>query len=193
MKITTSLILDSFSQVSFTENEKKLIVEKFKTVYLKKGEIVIKPNCIVKHQYYVYSGCLRAFHIDKSAKEHTMQFATKDWWISDFTALFTSSKSIMTIEVLQDAVLFKVSKKDIEELYSKIPKLESLFRKKLEKAYASFQKRILANLSKTAQERYSSFVKNYPDFEKNIKNYHIASFLGITSESLSRIRKTLKE
>ena len=97
----------------------------------------------------------------------------------------------MNIEVLKDATLYKLSHSDKEYLYAQIPKIESFFRKKLERAFAAFQKRILRNLSQSASERYVSFITNYPDIEKNVKNYHIASYLGITTESLSRIRKEL--
>ena len=111
--------------------------------------------------------------------------------MSDYTAYFSASKATMTIEVIQDATIYKLCLKDKESLYRKIPKIETFFRIKLERAFAAFQKRILLNISQTAKERYSSFVKTYPNIEKNVKNYHIASYLGITTESLSRIRKGL--
>lgn len=180
-----------FNGISFSKKEEKFIEKKFRKIQLKKREVLIKTNQHVLHQYYVESGCLRAYYIDNLGKEHTIQFAVKDWWISDFTALFTSSLSIMTIEVIQDSVLFEISKKEMETLFETFPKLESYFRKKLEIAYASFQKRILANLSESAQDRYISFINTYPNIERCVKNYHIASYLGITSESLSRIRKKL--
>jgi CRP-like cAMP-binding protein len=98
----------------------------------------------------------------------------------------------MTIEVIQDAVLYRISKEHKEALYQQIPKIEHFFRLKLEKAFASFQKRILSNLSLNASERYLNFINTYPNIEKSIKNYHIASYLGITTESLSRIRKEIR-
>jgi CRP-like cAMP-binding protein len=97
----------------------------------------------------------------------------------------------MNLEVLNDASLYQFSLKDRAYLFTKIPKLETFIRKKLENSYAAFQKRILATLSQTATERYLSFIKTHPNIEKRVKNYHIASYLGITTESLSRIRKEL--
>jgi len=97
----------------------------------------------------------------------------------------------MTIECIQDANLYEISKKDIDILFLKVPKLETFFRKKMEKAFSSFQKRILSSLSQSAKERYVTFIRTYPNIEKTVKNYHIASYLGITTESLSRIRKEL--
>ncbi len=90
-----------------------------------------------------------------------------------------------------EILTLNLSNKDKEYLYSKIPKIESFFRKKLERAFAAFQKRILSNLSQSATQRCISFINKYPNIEQLIKNYHIASYLGITTESLSRIRKDL--
>ena len=152
---------------------------------------MLNAGDVVNEQYYIQSGCLRSYQIDPHGKEHTVQFGIKDWWISDYTAFFTSEKSIMTIEVIQDATLYRITDKDKEFLYKEIPKIDRFFRIKLERAFATFQKRILASLSQTAAERYLNFIKTHPNIEKNIKNYHIASYLGVTTESLSRIRKEL--
>ena len=95
----------------------------------------------------------------------------------------------MNIECIQNAELFQISKDSMESLFLEIPQLETFFRKKMERAFASFQKRILASLAQPARERYLSFVTTYPNIEQSVKNYHIASYLGITTESLSRIRK----
>lgn len=190
MEKNISIAEEIFKSYTLSESEIRLINSKFKKIELKKGDILIKPNTIIQHQYYTYSGCLRSYFVQKSGKESTIQFAIKDWWISDYTALFTNQKSVLNIECLQDAMLYKVSEKDMEEVFEKIPKVESFFRKKLEKAFAGFQKRILEYLSLSATERYQKFKENYAEIEKHIKNYHIASFLGITTESLSRIRKS---
>lgn len=191
MKTDNSKIKEIFKDLIFSEAEIKVIESVFHKASYKKGSILLNANDIVDTQYYIYSGCLRSYHIDAHGKEHTVQFGISDWWISDYTAFFSTSKSIMTIEVLQDAILYKLSKEDKEFLYKKIPQIESFFRKKLERAYAAFQKRILANLSQTATERYINFIKGYPNIEQSVKNYHIASYLGIATESLSRIRKDL--
>jgi CRP-like cAMP-binding protein len=182
-----------FKDLSLSEKERIRIENKFEQLNLKKGELLLKANDIVNHQYYVGNGCLRTFFMDKHAKEHTLQFAIKDWWISDYTSYFTNTKSILSIECIQHATIYKISKENIENLYLEIPKLETFFRKKLEGAFASFQKRILSSLSQSAKERYASFTQTYPNIEQQVKNYHIASYLGITTESLSRIRKEIAQ
>jgi CRP-like cAMP-binding protein len=184
-----SIALEIFKDFSFSEEEIQFINTKFKKIELSKGMTLLKPNIAVEHQYYTYSGCLRSYFVHKSGKENTMQFAVNDWWISDYTSFFSSEKSIMSIECIQDAVIYRISKSDLEELYREIPKVESFFRVKLERAFAGFQRRILEYLTLSARERYVKFVDNYPKIVACIRNYHIASYLGITTESLSRIRK----
>lgn len=193
MKSDNSKIKEIFKDLSFSDEEIKIIESVFHKVSFKKGDIVLKSDDSVDFQYYILQGCLRTYHIDLHGKEHTVQFGIKDWWISDYTAFFSTSKAIMNIEVIQDTILYRISRADKEQLYAQIPKIESFFRKKLERAFAAFQKRILSNLSQTAKERYLNFIQTYPNIEKSVKNYHIASYLGITTESLSRIRKELSQ
>jgi CRP-like cAMP-binding protein len=177
--------------LSFTNEEINFIGRKYEKATFKKGEIVLRANEKVDHQFFVFDGCLRTYLISKTGKEHTIQFAIKGWWISDYIGYFSEKKSILFIECIEDATLFKISRDDVEEIYTKIPKVEHFIRKKLERSFVSFQKRILANLSQSAKERYLSFTKDYPNIEQYLKNYHIASYLGITTESLSRIRKEI--
>mgnify|MGYP005989668543 FL=1 len=191
MKNEESIVFKIFKEASFTKKEIDFIERIFQKITLKKGDVLLKPNNLVNNQYYISEGCLRAYFVEKTGKEHTVQFAIKDWWISDYTAYFTSEKSIMSIECIQDATIYEVTKENMERLYATIPKLETFFRLKLEKAFASFQKRILGYLSKSATERYKIFREKYPNIEQSVKNYHIASYLGITTESLSRIRKII--
>ena len=193
MSLNTSILSNIFKDVSFSSDEKKSIESKLEKLTLKKGTTILKAGDLVTNQYYVFDGCLRTYFIDNSGKEHTLQFAINDWWISDYTAFFTSTKAIMHIETIQNATLYKISKENMEILYKEIPQLETFFRKKMERAFTSFQKRILASLSQSAKERYLSFITTYPNIEQNVKNFHIASYLGITTESLSRIRKEIAQ
>ena len=186
-----SKIKTIFKELDFTNDELKLIESVFHKEIIKKGEILIHPGDTVDVQYYILDGCLRAFHLDNQGKEYTLQFGIADWWMSDFTAFFSEDKAILTVEAITDSIIYRINKKDKEYLCSQIPKIDRFFRIKLERAFAAFQKRILTGISKTAKERYLDFMATYPKIETYLKNYHIASYLGITTESLSRIRKEL--
>ena len=188
----SNIIIETiFKAIDFTADEVKQISSVFNKINVKKGEVLYGPNDIVDTQYYIIKGCLRTFYLDNQGKEYTVQFGVSDWWISDYTAYFASERAKMTVEAIQDSTLYKISRKDQEKLFVEIPSIERFFREKLERAFAAFQKRIIAGLSQPAKERYIQFIKTYPNIEKSVKNYHIASYLGITTESLSRIRKEL--
>ena len=184
-------ILATFKGINLTNQELKYLSSIFKKETFDKGALILNTNEQVQHQYYVLVGCLRTFFVDNLGKEHTVQFAVKDWWISDYISYFLEEESILTIECIKDATLLRVDKKDLEEAFDKIPRLERFIRKKVERFMAKSQKRTLAALYQTAKERYINFAKSYPDIEQDVKNYHIASYLGITTQSLSRIRKEM--
>jgi len=187
-----SILEEVFEEAAFTAAELSTLGACFKRVELKKGEVLLRQGETVLYTHFVYSGCLRTFFIDGAGKEHTLQFAIKDWWISDYTAFFVAGKALMTIECIQDATIYKLARKNMEQLYVAVPKFETFFRKKLERRYMALQQRILGNLAQTAKERYLAFISTYAGIEQSVKNYHIASYLGITTESLSRIRKELR-
>ncbi|WP_299552123.1 Crp/Fnr family transcriptional regulator [Seonamhaeicola sp.] len=191
MNLDNSISKEIFKDLSFSKEEIGIINSVFFVETYKKGTQLLKAGDNVDRQYYILEGCLRSYYIDAQGRDYTVQFGIKDWWMSDYTAFFSDSKAIMNIEVLQNATVYRILDEHKEYLYDRIPKIESFFRKKLERAFAAFQKRILSELSLTASERYINFVKSYPNIEKSIRNYHVASYLGIATESLSRIRKEL--
>ncbi|MDX1445286.1 Crp/Fnr family transcriptional regulator [Lishizhenia sp.] len=180
-----------FGVLNVSEDELKYLASKFERIELKKGDHLLRAGSRVEHTYYLYEGCMRTYFIDDQGKEHTFQFAVDDWWTSDYNALLKKEPAMMNIEALKDTTLFSLSMHDLEETCDKIRPVERFHRMKLQRAFASFQRRIMQNLSKTARERYINFLASYPDIEREVKNYHIASYLGITSESLSRIRREM--
>lgn len=154
----------------------------------KKGDILIDQNQYVDKTYFVIDGCLRSYTYDSSSKEHTLQFAVKNWWISDYIAIFNNEKSTQLVECINDAKVIEVSTDGIEKILYNFPEIEVFHRKNLERHIVSLQKRILNQLQLSSLERYIFFQEKYPDIEKYAHNYHIASYLGITQQSLSRLR-----
>lgn len=155
---------------------------------LPKGEILVRQGQAVKKTYFVTDGWIRSYFIDKNGKEHTLQFAIKDWWISDFIAIYNKEIATLTVECITDSTIIEFSSRELDGIYSLFPEFEAFQRKNLERHVVSLHKRILNQLQLTAQERYDLFLKQYPDIEQYTPNYHIASYLGITQQSLSRIR-----
>ena len=168
------------------ENKLNEIITERKLV---KGEIVLSDNSIKKEHIFVASGCLRSFYKTENGKEHTIQFAIKNWWISDYITLYTNNKSVVSIESVTHSKILVIDNSKVEEFYNEYPQFETFQRKNFEKRIAALQNRVLSLLTLTAPEKYSQFIKYYAEFEKIIPNYQIASYLGITPQSLSRIRK----
>ncbi|MEC8616624.1 MAG: Crp/Fnr family transcriptional regulator, partial [Bacteroidota bacterium] len=160
---------------------------------IKKGVKLIIEGQYINKTYFIVDGCLRSYVYDIKGKEHTLQFALKDHWISDYMAIFSKQKSTQIIESITDSIVIEVNLVEgIDSICEKYPTLEFLHRKSLELHIVSLQKRILDQLQLPASERYKLLLKKYKYIEKYALNYHIASYLGITQQSLSRIRSEIK-
>ena len=155
---------------------------------LPKGQVLIRQGQAVKKTFFVTAGCLRSFCTDKNGKEHTLQFAIKNWWISDYIAIHNDEPATLTVECLTESNIIEFNAKELDEIHTRFPEFESYQRHNLERHVVSLHKRILNQLQLSAPARYDLFLKQYPDIEQFTRNFHIASYLGITQESLSRIR-----
>jgi CRP-like cAMP-binding protein len=172
--------------LSLAAEEYLLSISKKKTV--SKGSILIRQGQTVNKIYLVTDGCLRSYCTDKNGKEHTLQFAIKNWWISDYIAIHSDEYATLTVECLTESNVIEFNAKALDEILTRFPEYEPFQRGNLERHIVSLQKRILNQLQLSAAERYDLFLVQYGDIEKYTPNYHIASYLGITQESLSRIR-----
>ncbi len=153
-----------------------------------KGSVLLREGQPVKKVYFVTDGCLRSYCIDKTGKEHTLQFAIKNWWISDYIAIHNKETATLSVECLKDSTVIEFNAAKLNEMLALFPEYEPFQRFILERHVVSLHKRILNQLQLTAAERYDLFIEQYPNIEQSTRNYHIASYLGITQESLSRIR-----
>ena len=153
-----------------------------------KGDVLIQEGQMVNKTYFVMNGSLRSFCTDQEGKEHTLQFAIKDWWISDFTAIYNRVPASLTVECIADSTVIEFNARELEEIYDRFPAFEPYQRKNLQRHIVSLNKRILNQMQLTALARYQLFLEQYPDIEQSISNYHIASYLGMTQQSLSRVR-----
>ena len=176
------------NSISLSSEAEKYIYSIAKEKLVSKGEILIREGQTVNKTFYVVHGSLRSFCIDKESKEHTLQFAIKDWWISDFMAIYNNEPASLTVECITDATVIEFNAQKLNEIYLQFPEFEPFQRKNLERHVVSLHKRILNQLQLTALERYNLFLEQYPNIEQHVPNYHIASYLGITQQSLSRVR-----
>ena len=176
-------------------SEVTITMEQFDTIYEEltprsvcKNDIIITIGQTTDAAYYIEKGCFRAFCTDEKGKEHTLHFACEDMWISDFTSFYNEDIAVLSVQALVDSEIIECKKSTYDKLINNSI-FETYIRKQLEQAMMSGYKRILAQLSMSAEDRYHWFVENYKLFYENFTNYQIASYLGLTPESLSRIRK----
>ena len=130
---------------------------------------------------------------DPNGKEHNLQFAIEKWWIGDIGSFHSEEPSRLYIEAIENSIILQIKKEDQWKLFVDYPKFNRIFRVLAENAIVSLQNRILQNISSTAEERYLEFSKNYPQLFNRISNVQIASYLGVTPEFLSTIRKNISK
>ena len=180
-------------RVQLTDEEFDVITKFFKPKKLRKKQFLLHEGEVCKNIGFVNSGCLREYTIDNKGSEHIIQFAIEDWWISDPNSFLSGFPSTYNIDALEDSEVLLLEKSEREKLLDSCPKMERFFRILTEANFVATQRRISDSLSTTAEERYLKFVKTYPKLIEQVSQNHIASYLGITPQSLSRIRKELTQ
>jgi CRP-like cAMP-binding protein len=163
----------------------------FKNKTIRKKNFLLREGEICKFEGFVTKGLFRVFHIDNNGFEQVLYFAIENWWVTDMDSFTNEKASNLYIEALEDSEVLLISKTDKEFAYSKIPKIEKLFRVMTQKTHIALQRRMIDNLSKTADQRYTDFIEKYPQLLQRLTNLQIAAYLGISHEFLSKIRKKL--
>jgi CRP-like cAMP-binding protein len=174
--------------VPLNEEEKSIVEEAFKERRVKRRQFILQEGDICKHHTFVVEGCFRMYMVDEKGKEHNLQFAIENWWIGDIGSFYSEEPSRLYIEALENSIALQLKKEDQLKYFDDNPKFNRIFRVLTENALVSAQRRILQNISSTAEERYRDFLKRYPHFFNRISNVQIASYLGVTPEFLSTIR-----
>jgi len=177
--------------VSLSEVEKEKLIAIIRTTKIKKRQFIDQPGYVCKYRNYVVKGAFRSYFIDSDGKEHTVQIAIEDWFVSDFYSYITQTPATLFVEALEDSTIFQMTYEDIEGLCKEIHGLSEYFRVSTEKAFAFSRKRALSNLSMTAEEKYLELLERYPNIVRRVPQKVIASYLGMTPEFMSKIRKNL--
>ncbi len=178
--------------VSLSDEEKAGIIGICTESRIKKRQYIEQPGYVSGYRNYVVKGAFRSFFLSNEGKEHTVQIAIDDWFVSDFYSYITQTPATLFVEALEDSLILRMPYDKVEPLCAQYHVLCEYFRVTTEKAFAYSRKRTLSNISKSAEERYLEFLGMYPDMVQRIPQKIIASYLGITPEFLSKIRKNLK-
>jgi CRP-like cAMP-binding protein len=177
--------------VTLTNKEEDFLTSRLSSRKYLKGQYILQQGDISQTECFIISGCTKMFYLDDNGQEHIIMFSIEDWWTSDLGSFISQTPSDFNVQCLENTEIIQFSYDNIEEIFSKIPKLERFFRKIIEKAFVASQKRIIRNFCLTAKERYVIFRNSYPKIEQRIPQYMIASYLGITKEFLSKIKSQL--
>ena len=177
--------------VSISQDERDIFCNLFVQKSIKKKSFLLEEGEICKFEGFVTKGLFRVYHIDQNGFENILYFAIENWWITDIDSFTTEKPSQLYIEALEDSEVLLISKKDKEYSYITLPKIEKLFRIMTQKTHVALQRRMIDNLSKTADQRYLDFIEKYPQLLQRLTNLQIAAYLGISHEFLSKIRKKI--
>ena len=161
----------------------------FKPRYIKKKEFLLTQGSLCKFEGFVAKGCFNVFTIDTKGSENTLYFAAKDWWLMDIDSFVNHTPTDLNMQAIEDSELLVITQQDKAALFNAIPAAEKLFRTMFQKSIVAWQRRVIRNHCLTAKERYQHFVKQYPEISSKLTDRQTSSYLGITHEFLSKIKK----
>jgi CRP-like cAMP-binding protein len=158
---------------------------------IKRKQIILSEDEVCRHYTFVAEGCFRVFQVDRKGVEHNLQFSAENDWIMIIDSFYSEKKSKVNIEAVEPSIIFQIKRPDVIYFLRTYPKFERNFRVIMETKFAELENRLLQMISSTAEERYLSFLRQYPSLSQRLPNTQIASYLGITPEFLSKIRRKI--
>jgi CRP-like cAMP-binding protein len=175
--------------VALTPGDIALIEETFTYRKLEKGELLLKNEEICRHQNFVLTGFMKTYNVGATGKEHCILLVPFERWASDLNSYFNQVPSTVIIKALVDTEILQLNKSSFDAILDKSPAMERFFRKMYQDALCAHHKKIIDTLMLSARERYINFMKNYPDITQFVSLKDIASYLGMTPEYLSNLRR----
>jgi CRP-like cAMP-binding protein len=174
--------------VTLTGDQFDYFFSHFKQESFRKGQAVISAGDQVACEYFVISGCLKSFFINEEMKMFILQFAMPNWWTSDYDALYNHTKAAMNVDCVIDAEVLSLTNDDREKLCKELHPVEHFFRWRTNRGYVASQKRLLSFMNNNVKYRYEELLHLYPDLYNMVPKNLIAAYLGVSRETLSRLR-----
>lgn len=175
--------------VEFNDSEIDEIYSKLIFKTFQKKDYILREGQVCKNNYFIIEGLVRSFYIDNKGNEKIIQFGLENWWVTNMQSLINETPSVSSIQALEDSQILLFNKERLENLYTSIPKLERLFRIITEKMLIAVQRRSDIYLQMKSKDRYDDLISHFPNFAQRVPQYMIASYLEITPEYLSELRK----
>lgn len=177
------------NQIQLNDQELEMILKVCVSRRLRKNQYLLQEGDVWRYNAFITSGCLRTYSINDKLQEHIINFAIENYWIGDRDSLLNGTPSRYNIDAIEDSELLLISKDDFAVLMKSIPQFQDLVNLIIERSFAASQDRINSSISLNAEEKYATFLKKQPNIANRVPQHMVASYLGITPETLSRIRK----
>lgn len=174
-----------------SEAERMAVLAAFQPKKLKKKEMLLFKGDISQHMRFIAKGCLRSYYLDDNGQEHILQFGIEGWWVNDLYSYLTQTPAEYFLQAVEPAIVLQVQRSQLEALFKRVPPMERFFRIKMQNAYVAQQERTIKGMRMTAEQRYIEFREKYREIEQRVPQYMVASYLGVTPEHLSTIRKKI--
>ena len=180
-------------KTALTEDEKARIPQFFESKNLEKKQYLLRRGDYCKNLAFVAKGALKSYTLDDKGQEHISLLAWEGWWVSDFKSFIAEEKAILAIDAIEDSEVLLISRSNYEALLEEIPSMERYFRILYQNSLVTKDRRLISSNTYTAEEKYLHLLKMYPFISQRIPQNLIASYLGLTPETISRIKKNLVE
>ncbi|ULQ58414.1 Crp/Fnr family transcriptional regulator [Flavihumibacter rivuli] len=187
-----SPVLDNIRKyINLDPAEEHYLLDKVTERSFSKGERINAEGEVNRYTNYIVKGSVRVYYVDQDGNEHVIQLGIADWWTGDYISFISQQPGYLNVEALEQTLLYSFSYDNLQEIYREVPKMERFFRLLVQSAYAAFQNRVLQSLSMDAESRYIAFREKYPAMDQQISQKHIASYLGMSAEFLSKVKKRI--
>ncbi|MGV0751335.1 Crp/Fnr family transcriptional regulator [Empedobacter brevis] len=184
----SEILKEQFQKIiRISDEEFDYILGHFSYKKFRKHQFLVQDGQDVMFDYFLLSGCVKSYYSDENGKIHILLFAVKDWWITDYEGYYDQKKAIVNIDCIENTEVLCLSNDNREKLCREFHQIEHFFRKKTNRRNVALQNRILSLLSSNAKERYEKFIQEYPSLVQKLPKHILASYLGVTRETLSRL------
>jgi CRP-like cAMP-binding protein len=178
-------------KITLSEEDKKVFTSLIIPKKLRRKQYLLQEGDPCKYTAFVSKGALRSYTLDEKGNEHIVQFAVEGWYIADLYSFITGEPATYNIDAIEDSELLLITRQAQNELMAKVPQYEKFLFLQIQSAYVALQRRLTAMISMTTEEKYTRLIKTYPDIVQRVPQHMIASYLGLTPETLSRARKNI--
>ncbi|MFN1218778.1 Crp/Fnr family transcriptional regulator [Chryseobacterium kwangjuense] len=185
-----SQLINHFREIiALSDADTEFIIPALEVIHLKKKDFLLSEGQVSKHMRFIAKGSLYAYSLDEKGKENTTQLGIENWWINDLYSYLSGQPSRMFIQANEETTVIQISKENLEQLYKEVPAISDFWRLKMQSAYVTLQERTFEHSRVDAYTKYRNFISTYRNIEQRFPQFMIASYLGITVEYLSYLRK----